>query len=55
MSLYYYDDMTLREIGLILDVTESRVSQLLSQATKSLQKRVRLALSQELTQANPLD
>jgi RNA polymerase sigma factor for flagellar operon FliA len=55
VSLYYYDDMTLKEIGRILDVTESRVSQLLSQATKSLQKRVRFILSQELTQANPLD
>ena len=55
VSLYYYDDMTLKEIGTILDVTESRVSQLLAQATKSLQKRVRFALSQELTQANPLE
>ena len=55
VSLYYYDDMTLKEIGRVLDVTESRVSQLLSQATKSLQKRVRFVLSQELTSASPLD
>ena len=55
VSLYYYDDMTLKEIGRILDVTESRVSQLLSQATQSLQKRVRFILSQEKVQANPLD
>ena len=54
VALYYYDDMTLKEIGKILGVTESRVSQLLSQATKSLQKRVRFILSQEITQANPL-
>ncbi len=55
VSLYYYDDMTLKEIGKILSVTESRVSQLLSQATASLQKRVRFVLSQELVRANPLD
>jgi len=54
VALYYYDDMTLKEIGKILGVTESRVSQLLSQATKSLQKRVRFVLSQEITSANPL-
>ena len=55
ISLYYYDDMTLKEIGRILDVTESRVSQLLSQATKTIQKRVRFVLSQELTHAEPLE
>ena len=55
VSLYYFDDMTLKEIGKILGVTESRVSQLLSQAIKALQKRVRFILSQELTSANPLD
>lgn len=54
VSLYYHDDMTLKEIGKILSVTESRVSQLLSQAIKSLQKRVRFVLSQELTSADPL-
>ena len=55
VSMYYYDDMTLKEIGTLLSVTESRVSQLLSQATKTLQKRVRFILSQEVTQASPLD
>jgi RNA polymerase sigma factor FliA len=55
VSLYYYDAMTLKEIGKILGVTESRVSQLLSQAISKLQKRVRFVLSQELTSASPLD
>ncbi|MDP6943539.1 MAG: FliA/WhiG family RNA polymerase sigma factor [Myxococcota bacterium] len=55
VALYYYDDMTLKEIGKILGVTESRISQLLSQATKTLQKRVRFVLSQELTSANPFE
>jgi len=54
VSLYYYEDMTLKEIGKILGVTESRVSQLLSQATRTLQKRVRFVLSKELTRADPL-
>jgi RNA polymerase sigma factor for flagellar operon FliA len=33
--LYYYEDLTLKEISSVLDVTESRVSQL---HTKALQK-----------------
>jgi RNA polymerase sigma factor for flagellar operon FliA len=33
--LYYYEELTLKEISYVLDVTESRVSQL---HTKALQK-----------------
>ena len=36
VSLYYSQSMNLREIGVILDVTESRVSQILSGAVKIL-------------------
>jgi len=32
VSLYYYDEMTMKEIGKILDITESRVCQLHTQA-----------------------
>ncbi len=32
MTLYYYEELTMKEIGYILGVTESRVSQLRSQA-----------------------
>ena len=32
VSLYYYNELTMKEIGKILDVTESRVSQLHTQA-----------------------
>ncbi len=32
LSLYYYEDLNLKEIGQVLDVTESRVSQLHTQA-----------------------
>ena len=32
LSLYYYEDLNLKEIGQVLDVTESRVSQLHTQS-----------------------
>ena len=35
ITLYYYEELTLKEISSILEVTESRVSQL---HTKALQK-----------------
>lgn len=41
MSLYYEKEFNLREIGAILGVTESRVSQLLSQAHGRLRSRLR--------------
>ena len=40
LSLYYDDELNLKEIGLILEVSESRVSQILSQATKRLRARL---------------
>lgn len=55
VSLYYYDDMTLKEIGKILGVTESRVSQLLSQTTAILKKRIQNHLAKERVSARPLD
>ena len=36
LSLYYFENLKLREIGQVLDVTESRVSQIHSQAIKNL-------------------
>ena len=36
LSLYYQEELNLREIGAVLEVSESRVSQLLSQATLRL-------------------
>lgn len=41
LSLYYYEDLNLKEIGRVLDVTESRVSQLHSQAIFKLKARLR--------------
>jgi RNA polymerase sigma factor for flagellar operon FliA len=41
LSLYYYESCTMREVGDILGVTESRVSQLHAKAVKRLQCRLR--------------
>lgn len=40
MSLYYQDELNLKEIGLVLGVTESRVSQLHGQALSRLKARL---------------
>jgi RNA polymerase sigma factor for flagellar operon FliA len=40
LVLYYYEDLTLKEIGQILDVTESRVSQLHTKAIMRLRSRL---------------
>ena len=40
ISLYYYEELTLREIGLILDVSESRVSQLHARALMRLRDKL---------------
>lgn len=40
LSLYYNDEMNLKEIGLILEVSESRVSQIHSQAMVRLKAKV---------------
>lgn len=36
LSLYYYEELTLKEIGLVLELSESRISQLHSQAILKL-------------------
>ena len=41
LSLYYYEELNLREIGKILSVTESRVSQLHSQAIDKLKQKLK--------------
>ena len=41
LSLYYYEDLNLKEIGKVLDVTESRVSQLHTQAVMKLKARLK--------------
>lgn len=41
LSLYYYEDLNLKEIGDVLDVTESRVSQLHTQAILWLRRKLK--------------
>jgi len=41
MSLYYFEELNLREIGAILSVSESRVSQIHSQAMIRLQVKLK--------------
>ncbi|MCW8826404.1 MAG: RNA polymerase sigma factor FliA [Gammaproteobacteria bacterium] len=41
MSLYYESDLNLKEIGLVIGVSESRVSQLMSQAHGRLRARMK--------------
>ncbi len=38
LNLYYYEELTLKEIGAVLDVSESRVCQINSAAMKKLRK-----------------
>ena len=51
LSLYYYEDLNLKEIGRILRVTESRVSQLHAQAIARL--RAKLSAFFEEQEATP--
>jgi len=46
LSLYYYEDLNLKEIGRILDVTESRVSQLHTQAVMKLRAKLKGLLNE---------
>jgi RNA polymerase sigma factor for flagellar operon FliA len=51
LSLYYYEDLNLKEIGKILRVTESRVSQLHAQAISRLRGKLSLFFEQETSEA----
>lgn len=42
MSLYYVEEMNLKEIGAVLDVSESRISQILSGCVKSLRTKLEI-------------
>ncbi len=44
LSLYYYEDLNLKEIGKVLRVTESRVSQLHAQAVSRLRNKLQMTL-----------
>lgn len=40
VALYHYEELTLKEIGVVLDITESRVSQIHSKAILKLRSRL---------------
>ncbi|MFQ6604274.1 MAG: sigma-70 family RNA polymerase sigma factor [Fidelibacterota bacterium] len=40
LALYYYEELTLADIGKVLDISESRVSQILSETLRSIKKKV---------------
>lgn len=45
LSLYYYEDLNLKEIGQVLRVTESRVSQLHAQAVQRLRAKLQSTIN----------
>jgi RNA polymerase sigma factor for flagellar operon FliA len=54
MTLYYYEEMTMREIGLALGVVESRVSQVHASAVAHLRAALKdLAAHGAFDRANP--
>jgi RNA polymerase sigma factor for flagellar operon FliA len=49
MTLYYYEETTMKEIGLILGVVESRISQIHASAVLHLRARLADFATQEPT------
>lgn len=52
LSLYYYEDLNLKEIGKILRVTESRVSQLHAQAIGKLRSKLGAQFPESMSKAS---
>ena len=52
LSLYYYEDLNLKEIGQVLRVTESRVSQLHAQAVQRLRAKLQVSLGNAEVEMN---
>ena len=48
ISLYYYEELTMKEIGEVLGITESRVSQIHSKAIFRLRSKLKILLAEEL-------
>jgi RNA polymerase sigma factor for flagellar operon FliA len=47
ISLYYYEELTMREIGEVLGITESRVSQIHSKAVFRLRTKLKSLIAEE--------
>ena len=52
LSLYYYEDLNLKEIGKVLRVTESRVSQLHAQAISRLRAKLQQTFGDQAQEAS---
>lgn len=52
VSLYYYEELTMKEIGAVLDITESRVSQIHAKAILRLRSKIKKLFREE---APPID
>ena len=48
VSLYYYEELTMKEIGAVLNITESRVSQIHSKAVYHLRTKLKSLIAEEL-------
>ena len=48
ISLYYYEELTMREIGEVLSITESRVSQIHSKAVFRLRTKLQAIIAEEM-------
>ena len=48
VSLYYYEELTMKEIGAVLEITESRVSQIHSKAVYRLRTKLKAIITEEL-------
>lgn len=48
ISLYYYEELTMKEIGEVLSITESRVSQIHSKAVFRLRNKLKTLIAEEL-------
>ena len=48
ITLYYYEELTMKEIGAVLDVTESRVSQIHSKAVFKLCTELKALIAEEI-------
>ena len=48
VSPYYYEELTMKEIGAVLDITESRVSQIHSKAVYRLRTKLKAIIAEEL-------
>jgi RNA polymerase sigma factor for flagellar operon FliA len=45
IALYYYEELTLKEIGKVLDISESRVSQIHTKIIMSMKQHIKRLIS----------